>query len=168
MMLSKRVRTSFCMMGFLVLSFSGTGCSKPKVNLDQNLEGVSMTQIRDPYQVYEFVSACGQGDVDEVKEGLSKGIHPDSQTIELPPALILAAGLGETKAAELLLENGAQIECRNEDGMTPLMLASLRGHHKMIRLLLDSGADPNSKLRQGQPMVGSGFPVLPNLGKKSS
>ena len=51
-----------------------------------------------------------------------------------------AAEYGQLEACELLLEKGATIEERGEDGRTPLMLASIFGHTEVVKLLLKSGA----------------------------
>ena len=42
--------------------------------------------------------------------------------------------------AELLLENGAEINVNNHQGMTPLMLAASKGWLDIIRLLLEHKA----------------------------
>ena len=41
----------------------------------------------------------------------------------------------------MLLDGGADIEAKENNGGTPVMLASSEGHDKVVKLLLDGGAD---------------------------
>lgn len=60
--------------------------------------------------------------------------------------LHLAAQLGDTESAELLLSRGADLEavCRSV-GSTPLKYAVFFAHIPMVRFLLSKGADVNNK-----------------------
>ena len=51
--------------------------------------------------------------------------------------LLGAAAEGEYAIVQRLLENGAQMDSRDEDGMTTLSLASREGHEKVVKLLLE-------------------------------
>ena len=59
-----------------------------------------------------------------------------------------AANFGDFKVVQKLIEYGAKIDARDEDGWTPLSWAS-RGHHfkdgSVLRLLLEKGAGVNAK-----------------------
>eukprot|EP00439_Symbiodinium_sp_Y106_P073987 s114_g14.t1 len=55
-------------------------------------------------------------------------------------ALMIASASVHVEVARLLLEAGADKDCRDHS-MTALMLASRRGHLEVARLLLDAGAD---------------------------
>ena len=48
------------------------------------------------------------------------------------------------------LAQGAEVDARDQDGMTPLLLAAQRGHLEMVRLLLAAGADVGARDRQGR------------------
>jgi ankyrin repeat protein len=63
--------------------------------------------------------------------------------------LIWAAGFGHPGAVKLLLESGADINARNNDGETPLMVASLLGHVDIVKLLLAKGADVDAMHKRG-------------------
>jgi len=49
----------------------------------------------------------------------------------------------------LLLERGADINAKGNDGRTALYLAASGGHGPTVRLLLDRGADHKAKNKNG-------------------
>jgi ankyrin repeat protein len=63
---------------------------------------------------------------------------------DLGMALRSAASNGQVEEVERLLNEGADIDARADNGMTPLILASWRGHAKVVELLLREGADVNA------------------------
>jgi len=58
-------------------------------------------------------------------------------------ALHYVANWGHTYLANMLLDAGASLEAKDEEGSTALEIASANGHENFVRLLLDRGADPN-------------------------
>jgi hypothetical protein len=60
-----------------------------------------------------------------------------------PAALQSAAAAGDTVLTAVLLNQGAALDERDEQGRTPLMLAIVQGRPDVVRLLLNRGADPN-------------------------
>src|SRR6185369_120512 len=60
------------------------------------------------------------------------------------PAIVTAAGNGQTKAVAFLLERGADINARTKFGWTGLMSAANEGHLGTVELLLSKGADVNT------------------------
>src|SRR5271154_3144226 len=57
------------------------------------------------------------------------------------PALHYGAGKGHEAVARLLLEKGADVAAREEDGWPALHGAADKGHEAVARLLLEKGAD---------------------------
>ncbi|KAE8376114.1 ankyrin repeat-containing domain protein [Aspergillus bertholletiae] len=55
--------------------------------------------------------------------------------------LLVAAQVGDTSFVNLLLERGADIECKDDALDTPLRVAALKGHDNVAKLLLENGAD---------------------------
>jgi ankyrin repeat protein len=53
--------------------------------------------------------------------------------------LYIAAGEGHLAVVKLLLEKGAAIEAKAEDGCTPLSTAAFNGHADVVKLLLERG-----------------------------
>ena len=52
---------------------------------------------------------------------------------------------GDLKRTLLLLDEGADVGARDEDGWVPLHVACGYGHAAIARLLLDRGADPGAR-----------------------
>ncbi len=61
---------------------------------------------------------------------------------EVNRGLLVAALMGHKDTAKVLLDHGAEIDSRAEDGRTPLMLAANKGDNDLVSLLLQAGADP--------------------------
>ncbi len=53
---------------------------------------------------------------------------------------MIAADEGHTVVARILLDRGANINAKNDDGETALMIAADEGHTVIAQLLRDAGA----------------------------
>lgn len=52
---------------------------------------------------------------------------------------------GKENMVSLLCDNGANVEARTRDGLTPLHCAARSGHERVVEALLDRGAPITSK-----------------------
>ena len=95
-----------------------------------------------------LVGAARAGDIAAIKRHIAEGADVNEMHFEMPP-LAWAAMMGETAAAELLLQRGADIKGRNSDGNTALHLAVFLGHAETAELLINNGADVNTKNGDG-------------------
>jgi len=91
------------------------------------------------------VEATGT-EAEQQHEGLPDGTGGD----DLAAELLDAAAEGETNTVDLLLERGASIEARDQDGYTPLMLAAVNGDAMMVSRLLRKGAKIDATDSEGE------------------
>ncbi|QEC51873.1 ankyrin repeat protein [Anseongella ginsenosidimutans] len=63
--------------------------------------------------------------------------------------LITAAVFGQTDMAGILIESGADLDFRNNEGSTALLSAAFFGRPEIVRLLLDAGADKSIENKYG-------------------
>ena len=56
-----------------------------------------------------------------------------------------AAEKGNIEVVKKHLANGADINARDSDGLTPLIQAAFKGHNELVELLIAEGADVNAK-----------------------
>ena len=68
---------------------------------------------------------------------------------EVNRGLLVAALMGHKDTAKVLLDHGAEVDSRAEDGRTPLMLAANKGENDLVSLLLQAGADPTLADKSG-------------------
>jgi len=67
--------------------------------------------------------------------------------------LMYAVVQGHVPVIRLLIEQGADINCRDSLQRTPLMLAAMIGDMELVRLLIDKGADLTAKDARGRTAV---------------
>ena len=91
-----------------------------------------------------LAGAARTGDLEAIKQHIADGADVNALHFEMPP-LTWAAMMGQTEAAELLLQHSADVNGRNRDDNTALHLAVFLGHAETAELLLRSGADVNAK-----------------------
>ncbi len=78
-------------------------------------------------------------------------------TVDGRTVLHLAAQGGNTKVAQALLAEGAELNAEDEGGRTPLHYAAEAGHTETVRLLLDGGAEVNAVDYEGRTPTGLAF-----------
>ena len=71
--------------------------------------------------------------------------HQLDESEDLGSFLISAAERGATDEVLALLAQGADLEFREESGLTALMWAAHYGHSGTLRVLLEAGAEPNAR-----------------------
>jgi tetratricopeptide (TPR) repeat protein len=97
--------------------------------------------------VDKLAAACQtRGDIlwKELVDKHLKILHPAKHTADRkagPQALFTAVVNGNVEVVELLLKAGADIEAKDDFGLTPISLAAWRGHTEVVKLLLKARAD---------------------------
>ncbi len=95
--------------------------------------------------------AAASGNVDAMKQQLAAGKDVDAK--EQPGGstpLLVAAVFGRVEAAKLLIEKGANVNARSDDGATALHGAAFFCHTEIVELLLSKGADINAENIRGE------------------
>jgi ankyrin repeat protein len=73
----------------------------------------------------------------------------DRSRQEVNRGLLVAALMGHKETAKALLDRGAEIDSRAEDGRTPLMLAASKGNADLVSFFLQAGADSSLADKSG-------------------
>jgi len=89
-----------------------------------------------------------EGDLEGVKALLTPQ-NVNDKGAEGECALTWASLRGHNDIVTYLIENGAEVDCQDNEGRTPLMNASAKGHLDTVKLLVQAGAEPNKKARNG-------------------
>jgi hypothetical protein len=101
----------------------------------------------------DFWSSCATGDIAVAKDLLGKyeNAFLALRNYAGETGLHLAILDGHFSIAELLINEGADVDCINLKGRTPLMEAALWGHVRIVKLLLEHSA--NKTMRDNNSMT---------------
>ena len=89
--------------------------------------------------------AAAYGNIEAVKKHLAAGTKADVKNDEGWTPLILAAGEGQKKIADLLISKGAEVNAMTDDGLTALFAAIAGSHKEIAEVLIAKGADVNAR-----------------------
>lgn len=102
-------------------------------------------------------SAARYGSQDAADYLLAKGVDVNVRCAgPFGTPLTIAAANGQTALARLLLDKGADINFRTDDGATALHDAAFRGHAETVELLLRRKADVNARRTAGDRLAHRG------------
>ncbi len=122
-----------------------------KLLLDQGASANPEKGIK--YDASALVLASMAGDLESVRLLLAKGANPNSAMSLLGnfpnPPLFTAAIFNYPAVVETLLASGADVNWKDQDGMTVMHWATLGHHAEMIKLLVTRGAKLNATDRYG-------------------
>lgn len=95
-------------------------------------------------------SAVCEGHADVLSMFIRLGLPiNDEMLLEEKPMLYLATQVGSTECAQILVENGANLEAGTHWSHTPLAIAADYNYTDTVDYLLSAGADPNAKISGG-------------------
>ena len=104
-------------------------------------------QTQPPTDVF---SAIKRSDTTSLERFLADGTDLKARDSEFGVTMLSwTAMLGDEAATRLLIEKGADVNGRNQDGSTPLHSAAFLGHPAIVQLLLDKGADATAQYDRG-------------------
>ena len=116
---------------------------------NNQVEGISKPEI-------SLMDAALAGKLEVVRQHITAGTKLDQRDLQSgSTALIAAATFGQTEAALLLIENGADLEVQNNEGSTALMTAAFLCHTEIVKALLEKGADRGVKNNAGATALDS-------------
>jgi hypothetical protein len=103
-----------------------------------------------------LTDAAVSGNVEAVRQHIEAGTdlnerNPGSGAT----ALIAAASFGQNETATLLIEAGADLEVKNNEGSTALHTAAFLCREKIVKALLARGADRNARNNAGSTALDS-------------
>ncbi len=85
--------------------------------------------------------------VDGTRLLLERGADPNVKDLENHGTVLHeTAAQGRDDVAVVLLDHGAKIDAKSDEGLTPLHAAAMEGKREMVRLLLMRGADTGAKV----------------------
>jgi ankyrin repeat protein len=128
------VMKTFVSITFLLILLISNGCEKQEV----------------PVPDIDLHTAVLTDDLDVICQHVKAGSDlnvPESSLSSSP--LITAAALGRTDAAEILIDGGADLNYKNDDGSTALITAIAFGKTEVAEILIDAGADLDTKNNEG-------------------
>ena len=98
----------------------------------------------------QLIQAAKDGNLPAVQTALSEGAEVNARdTTHGGTPLIWTSYNSHAEVIKLLLEKGAEINAKANNGATALMMAAYQGHTEIIKLLLEKGADVNAKSKDG-------------------
>ena len=121
-----------------------------RMRVFKRINGIE-TLVTDPNEVAKVAGADRYANFQEIgKKLLAKGADvnaPGGDANQSP--LLLCASHGDLELATWLLDKGAEVNTKDNFGLSPLHWASRKGHRKVVKLLLERGANPNAQESYG-------------------
>lgn len=139
------------MIAGLVITLSLAGCNNSGNNSSDGAE--KEKKVAAPKT--DIHTAALTGNMEVIQQHIAAGTNLDQKDpIGGATALITACVFGRAEVAEALIDAGADLEVKNNDGSTALHCAALFGHKDLVIKLLDHGADKNATNNMGHtPLV---------------
>ncbi|MES2677896.1 MAG: ankyrin repeat domain-containing protein [Pseudomonadota bacterium] len=104
--------------------------------------------------ITSLMNATINEDVQSVKFFAKSGITAVNQkNIGGATALHIAARNGNVQIAEILIENGANVNVADNEGWTPLMRAALNKNSELIKIFLNAGANARKMNSLGETAI---------------
>lgn len=98
----------------------------------------------------QVIWAIKNGDVDEVKSFVDRGVDVTKVEVAGRKAIHFAADCGQLDVLEFLIHMGAEINAPDRHGYTALLSAIYEGHADCVKLLVSKGANKTGKCPDGK------------------
>ncbi|MDO6808846.1 ankyrin repeat domain-containing protein [Zobellia galactanivorans] len=128
----------------IALCFSACGQQKQKTND----KAMGKTEISAPE--IPLTQAVVTGNLEAVKQHIEAGTDLDEKdALSGATPLMSAITFDKTEIATVLIDAGADLEIKNNDGSTALHVAAFFGRVELVQLLIDAKADKTVKNNYG-------------------
>lgn len=101
-----------------------------------------------------LVSAILSGNINHVRRHIKKGVNLNEKIKGEMAYPLHYASHSYANIVELLIENGADVNVKSDEGKTPLHGAAFVGYEEGVRILLKYGADVNARDENGLTPLG--------------
>ena len=99
-------------------------------------------------------SAAAEGNLNSVKAHLAKGLDINAKGGTLKSSALVSATLyDQVKMTEFLIQSGADVNAKGDDGGTALHAAAFLGQYEIAKLLIQNGADVNARNNEGETVI---------------
>ena len=96
----------------------------------------------------ELFQAVKNGDIELVRKLILKGANVNAKT-DSGLSVLMCAAVSNTDTVKILLENGVDVNAKDNDLVTALMMASRFGYTETVKLLLKNRAKIDEKANDG-------------------
>ncbi|XP_033123845.1 myotrophin-like [Anneissia japonica] len=97
--------------------------------------------------------SCQNGDIDNLKSSIDRPGFDINACIGKRPPLHIAADYGQLSVIEFLVKNGAEVNKKDELGMSALLAAIYENHYDCVEFLLKNGASTNDTAPSGETLL---------------
>lgn len=138
-----------CMLSFTLLSACAGNGNSSRTG-DGSADGPQTEATKAEAPEVDIHTAVATGDEKALRQHIAAGTDIDMEDpVGGSSPLITAAIFGKMKMARVLIESGADLDFRNNEGSTALITAAFFGRPQIVQLLLDAGADKSIRNNYG-------------------
>ncbi|XP_074598048.1 myotrophin-like [Brevipalpus obovatus] len=98
----------------------------------------------------ELVWSVKNGDLEQVKELITKQKININEQIDGRNPIVYAADYGQREIIEYLISQRADVNAPDKHGITALLAAIWEGHYDCVKLLIEAGANTDLKTPDGR------------------
>ncbi|XP_017110784.1 myotrophin [Drosophila elegans] len=100
--------------------------------------------------IEDIIWTIKHGEYDEVERVFLAGSHNVNDQMGVRYPLHYAADFGQLKLLKFFVRIGAEVDRKDQYGVTPLLAAIWEGHTRCVEFLLRMGASRSERTPQGQ------------------